>query len=533
MCVSVSLCAGVSIGSLNMRNDANVTFNGGYVLNDFGISNSAEVTVTQDGAYVIAKYRNGTFDSGVYGIDDTRVLQSAADGVTGRIVVGSGLFTISGHPLNVTGGDWLDGQGNSTIFKAADDLDMWVIGNKNVVDNVQIDNNVTLSNFVVDGDGANQTASLSFGVYFRNMDNVNIYGLNIYNTYSYSICMTQVGFGSGDDNGITNSSIHNNIFRRNVASYPLYDCVVITAKDTKFYNNYVENQHGAGFTTSKLYRCDLFNNIIRSTDIAVAFESWSNSSFTNVYHNIIDPLSSGVTSFTLDPVGMPGGWPAQVHDINIHHNTCLGNGGYALFVYTRSDAKNNPVYNINFNDNEMNCGVYQSVYLGYRMHNSTIARNKFYHTGDQPSIRLDGNSDINIEDNTVLGGGFGVRWMNATSYRISMTGNKIKNSYYTGIGGDQNCLVDSTISQNFITNPGVGNVQYYRDGILLYRAQNCTVSFNVMLDNRASPTMESAIRIASSEYNVIMGNTQRGATGVTFREDGPVIPSLFVDNYDV
>ena len=152
---------------------------------------SYSAIVYKEGNKIFAKKRDGSLIAeGVVGRDDARVINSAINSLSdyGVVLLLEKIFTLSSS-IVLKNNIWLRGVGFATVLKVADGADCHAITGTDV-------SNVILSDFLIDGNKANQTVGVhGIRIYADTQDNENIILQNIMvkNVKGHGIVLTGSG----------------------------------------------------------------------------------------------------------------------------------------------------------------------------------------------------------------------------------------------------------------------------------------------------------------------------------------------------
>lgn len=285
------------------------------------------------------------------GANDQRDINLALDrvGVGGKVILLEGTFIIT-EPILMPDNVLLEGQGSSTIIFLDDNrlTDMNMIENK---DQVSGNTGIMLSNFVLDGNRANQDADLTHhGVYMEKSTEPKISNVTVLDMNGLGFILTESHFGQ-----ITNCIARGG----KLSGFLFWDSDSIILTNCEATNNVFggpgEVGSGAHFLGGNGHT--ISNNIFIGNEAGLRI---SDSIDSTISSNVISENDNGMR---LD----------NVHDSTITGNTIIDNGadGLDLFSSTNNDIMSNVIKgNGKFIDDFFN-----NVFLDDESHRNNIQTN--------------------------------------------------------------------------------------------------------------------------------------------------------------
>jgi hypothetical protein len=472
-----------------------------------------DVIVYKDGSSVKALYKNGTIASGTFGTDDTTIIQGALNnGGDVYLMPASPYYTIS-TMLYYKGDTYFHGAGNSSKLFLKTHVNTSMFRNKNVVSATYIDKNICIEDLCLDGNGLNQkTGEQTFGLWFKNCQNVDIRRVNIYNTQRYALAYENYGFYDTGPCAVFNSHVEGCKFIRNSASLEFSDAVALECENLVFRGNEIQNRHGAGLTTAKWVGVLVDNNYLNVSDCAFNVESWASCSYIEMSNNYVYALSSAFI------VGAPAAG-MSIHDINIHDNL-IAKCTYGISVTGLHAVP----YYIRLSGNIIRQSTSEAIYLGYGVRDVVVSEtmsNKAVGTTVAQICLMGSNTNTTILSGQLIGGSAGIQFANATNREVTIKGVMISSMTYSGIYSIAD-VRNASICFNEIKNCGRAQDGAFSSGIDLNTGTGCTIVGNNIYDSyTARKTMTYGIYLhgASSGNTVWMNHIGPMVTGKV-KDDG-------------
>lgn len=404
-----------------------------------------------------------------------------------NIYLSKGLYPLS-DSINLSSNISLIGSGiGLTILRLNDAIDRDVITNKNK--GLEIDKNILIKNIEIDGNGLQQTSTISRGIYFRNVDNVFIENNKISNTRGFNI-----GYASLTSNfATTNSLIFNNILNRNLNGLPLSDIIAVECKECIISNNIIKNINGAGITTANMKSIIIESNTLNITDYSFNLEGPSIQTDIKIKNNIV--YNNGTGGGILISSGK------QTKNIEVlNNNINLGLGFYLLSLTGINTS------NIKFNNNIVNktSSTSELIYLSSNTSDIQIVGNYF---DINPSfnlhlIRSYNVTNLKINDNYVSNSGASFYFPGGNINKVSIIGNIIYNPQYSLLYGD-NIKSYLTISENTIYNGGISNDATWGNAITCSMCLNSIISNNNLINSTINGIkLRDAAGVTSSNNSI-------------------------------
>lgn len=278
--------------------------------------------------------------------DDTLAINNAINSINkGVIFVPRGTYLLSG-PINLKSDIVLIGEGNATTFKVKDNINI----NDNIIKIVNA-SNVTLSNFGVDGNRANQDETIytQYAVFVSNTQNVTVDNLNVYNANGVGIQIY-----ASNNCTVFNCKSHGNRYH----GYECEQCVNCVFDTSYGYNN---ARHGIFISPGEVGGTGSINNTIvnccfnGNTQYGVAFAVDAQGISIGLSKNNV------VENCQINGNGYYGISIYRVDNCVINGNNITNNGAFGIQVYR---ALNNIICNNKlYHNSALGSGLYAEIIL--------------------------------------------------------------------------------------------------------------------------------------------------------------------------
>ena len=289
--------------------------------------------------------------------DDTSAIQTAlntASSLGAGVILPEGTYIVDPSvSISLSEGSYLTGVGAGSVIKIKD--------NSNVLNNLikaESVNRVTLKDFVIDGNRANQDASdavaCHYGIYLASSDNSRIDGVTVFNTTGVGIHVYD-----SDNTVITNCESYGN-------RYHAFECEQDQRTVWSNNNGHDNDRHGIFISPGEVGGAGSIGNVITG-----------NTFSNNGQYGI---------AFGIDAAG---GAIGLTRENEISNNTVCNNAHYGISIYMVDDVlvSNNLVSNNGY------FGIYLYKAQRCQIVNNRLRNNSATSNGAYDEILLEGNND--------------------------------------------------------------------------------------------------------------------------------------------
>jgi len=387
---------------------------------------------TTDSGFSLKVAIDGTGDFNCDGVADNVEINAALQAIKARgggsLELRPGTYNLAG-PVRVSSQTTIVGSGLATVlrFQGAKGFNH-LIENENYDNSSARDNNILLTDFVIDG---NRGQTGTAGIGFRNVDHVSLINLRVFNCHGDGVVFnpstagggkaTDVSFsnvqvtGCGADGfafkGMTRLSVQNVLLRSNGDRAGGSGITILTGPNINDeYNNYLffENvtadyNQKSGVSMKASYHVTWRDSSFTNSKEEDGFISSSTLSKTTILTSQDSFAASGYVDFINCKASKNAGWGFHltgggIHDLHFTNSAAYENGRDGFLIY--NTGQNIVLTNSSAWHNGWN-GVY---FLGETLKaNATIAGGMFYDNSLQTPQKYNGICLQNWSNSTVTG----------------------------------------------------------------------------------------------------------------------------------